>query len=606
MNARSIGSLFSEIHNLMRNIDGLQPQEAFNELLKYLYFKQNAEDEGINVAELSEKDIKRCFTKTIATKESWLREVWRDKAMHLSNSCLAKINQAMSKFRLADIQFDIRSEAIKEFLTPQMRKGLGIFLTPDDVVKAMIEFVNPRPNAKILDLACGSGTFLLQCHYLYSERKFKLHGVDKNPKMLLLAFLNLGLSKDMNFHKELNDSLFFKESDMLRNETYDYIFTNPPFGVSLDARTCDFSRYETCKDVQGMPLRKQSSEIVFIEQSLDLLKPGGTLGIVIPKSIATNNSLQNSRVALSSKGFIYAILALPPETFATTGTQTTTIVLFIRKYTNLKEKNEKTTLALTQIENVGFDSTGRYRDGNQLDLFAKSLTSNRAVDDKIKAEIIEFEAKSETFVNLSYVFINHQDEDCIKLKDLCIEIGIGKTPARAAYSDTGVFLIKVGNLTGFGINWDARDRNYISYDEYKKRRKSYAVKKGDILMTSSAHSPIYIGKKVDIIDEIPSWIRHDVSYVGEVMLIRADPAKIDPYLLLAYLRAPSTMARIQKMVRGQTAHLHAEDLGSLSVPRDISKNEKLLQLSRLLKQQTELSLSLNKIVNQQSELLVEI
>ena len=40
---RKLASIYRESHNIMRNIDGLQPQEAFDELLKYLFFKQNYE-----------------------------------------------------------------------------------------------------------------------------------------------------------------------------------------------------------------------------------------------------------------------------------------------------------------------------------------------------------------------------------------------------------------------------------------------------------------------------------------------------------------------------------------------------------------------------------
>src|SRR5690606_33018820 len=50
----------------------------------------------------------------------------------------------------------------------------------------------------------------------------------------------------------------------------------------------------------------------------------------------------------------------------------------------------------------------------------------------------------------------------VPLGDLVSEIRTGRTPPRSAYSDgPGLFLIKVGNLTGAGINWVPRDRNFI-------------------------------------------------------------------------------------------------------------------------------------------------
>ena len=38
-----LAGLYRRAHALMRNVDGLQPQEAFDELLKYLAFRQHEE-----------------------------------------------------------------------------------------------------------------------------------------------------------------------------------------------------------------------------------------------------------------------------------------------------------------------------------------------------------------------------------------------------------------------------------------------------------------------------------------------------------------------------------------------------------------------------------
>ena len=61
----------------------------------------------------------------------------------------------------------------------------------------------------------------------------------------------------------------------------------------------------------------------------------------------------------------------------------------------------------------------------------------------------------------------------------------------------------------------------------------------------------------------------ELSFVGEIMLIRPDLKKISPFLLLAFLRSSETIKDIQTMVRGQTAHLHSNDLKNLIVPSEI-------------------------------------
>lgn len=604
---RELACIYRTAHNIMRNVDGLQPQEAFDELLKYLFFKQNHEVITKNIKSISYKAVRKLFAEHLGKTNSWSSKIWREHKIFLSDNCLSDIHNLLFPIDFSKINYDVRSHALKEFLTPEIRKGLGIFLTPDDVVVAIVDFIPNDIKLKVIDPACGSGTFLIEyLKKLNSKKKSKIFGIDKSPRMLLLADLNLGYFQKVTFEKQLTDSI--KNTEL--NNEFDVIFTNPPFGVSLDARDYDFSHYLSCMDKKGYPLKKQTSEIVFIERCLQKLKPSGTLAIVIPKSIATNNTLQVARVALSNYGYIYGIMNLPPETFASTGTQTTTIVLFAKKYKTKEERNEPVNLALSTIDNVGFDSTGRKRAGNKLPYFADVMNTAISNGQSYKnVELIYYATKAETFAKLSDVFIvKSKNKNDLLLGDICQFIGTGRTPARKNYSEEGNFLIKVGNLTGSGINWGARDRNFISDEEVKKRQQSkkpLILKKGDILLTSSAHSPVYIAKKSDIFTGIPSFLKTgNVSFVGEVMLIRVYLTKIDPYLLLAYLRSSQTIDYIQKMVRGQTAHLHPNDISQLVIPKDLFKaGSNYEKAAEIIKEQHILREKMSRLMAIQTNLL---
>jgi len=604
---RELARIYRETHNIMRNVDGLQPQEAFDELLKYLFFKQNHEVITKDIKPITYKKVRNLFSNYLGKTNSWSSEIWREKKIFLSDECLSDIHGLLFPVDFSKIDYDVRSHALKEFLTPEIRKGLGIFLTPDDVVSAIIDFIPNHLKLKVMDPACGSGTFLIEyLKKLNIKKKSAVYGIDKSPRMLLLADLNLGHFPKVKFEKQLTDSI----RDTEENNEFDVIFTNPPFGVSLDSRDYEFNCYLSCKDENGYPLKKQTSEIVFIERCLQKLKSGGTLAIVIPKSIATNNTLQTARTALSSYGYVYGVMSLPPETFASTGTQTTTIVLFARKYKNKKEKNEPIDLALATIDNVGFDSTGRKRDGNILPYFAAVMSKAISTGKPHKfVELIPYATKSETFEKLSDVFIvKSKNKNDLLLGELCQFIGTGRTPARKDYSEKGNFLIKVGNLTGSGIKWEARDRNFISNDETEKRQKAkkpLILMEGDILLTSSAHSPVYIAKKSDIFTGIPSFLNtKHVSFVGEVMLLRVDRTKIDPYLLLAFLRSNETISTIQKMVRGQTAHLHPKDISQLVIPKSVFKaGSNYEKAAEIIREQHLLSEKMNSLVAAQANLL---
>ena len=618
---------------MMRNIDGLQPQEAFDELLKFLFFKQAHEDTGlklplpVEIISLSKEDtqklakeVRQIFSGYVQIFNSWFRELWKDQEFNLSDIALVTLCELFRDVEFSKVPFDIRSSALKEFMSSEMRRGLGIYLTPDDVVKMMVEFVSPTPDQLVYDLACGSGTFLIETLKSFrrttsKSQKNMIWGTDKNPRMLLLAELNMGHFPQIIFHRRVTDALFPEISDQDTWPTansFDVIFTNPPFGVTLDNTSFDLRGFQTCRTKEGYLTNRQQSEVIFIERSLNYLKPGGILAIVLPKSVVTNSTLQTARKALEKQGYIYAAVILPPETFATTGTQASTVVIFVRKYLSKEERQEKVTIALANVTNVGYDATGRSRKDNQLVQLAQDLQSCLKSGSNVGlCQIMPEISKEHTFSEFGNLFAGRADKaySATKLWDVVECVTNGRTPPRISYTDEGLFVVKVGNLTGNGINWIARERNFVSAHEKEKRQKNsqLMLKKGDILLTAAAHSPVYIAKKVDILDTVPKWVGESASFVGEVMLIRPNQKLIDPYILLAYLRMSATTERLQMLVRGQTAHLYPSDVLGLSLPSELFEpNENLKKVADLLRDETELNSQLNEYAFKQKQILESI
>lgn len=618
MDFKTLASIYRDAHNMMRNIDGLQPQESFDELLKFLFFKENDESSNSSQLPLETKvDQKGRFAPPVAAlarriRASFkayvkgaplaIRQIWPDSKLKLSDECLASVASAFADVNITDIGLDVRSAALREFVPPEIRKGLGIYLTPDEVVRASVEIVSPSPDKRVLDPACGSGTFLLEVARLWSHdnrHHRKVWGIDKNPRMLALADLNLGHLSWLNFDGRLQDSLFDIGRDSTEDwfNSFDCIFTNPPFGVYLDTEKQDAEAFKTCVGSDGRPYPRQQSEIVFIEQCFRFLKPGGQLAIVLPRSVVTNYSdrVDWPRRYFGTQGYVEGVMTLPPETFYATGTQTNTVVLFARKYIRGSEESlEKSRIWLAEITNCGYDSTGRLRAGGQLPNIANEVHRLlEAGETSASCRWLGEQTKEASFTSLPSLLASDKEVeiDGVPLSELTDLITTGRTPGRSAYSDEGLFLVKVGNLSGKGIEWAARDRNFIPLSEREKRKKaSLLLKVGDILMTSSAHSPVYIAKKVDIVTEIPDWVGGDASLVGEVMLIRAKEGRIDPFILLAFLRSPAVMSQIQGMVRGQTAHLHPKDLGALKVPhRLLEKNSPAQEVAQILIEEARLA-----------------
>lgn len=605
ISSHALSRLYRQAHDTMRNCDGLQPQEAFEELLKFLYLKESA---GVEIA-LSAAQIRRQFKDQVKNGDAWLSEYWKDRDFHLSDVALDKIRQLFLEVDLKTLDLDLRSSALREFMSPDIRRGLGIYLTPDNVVRMMVDVAAPTADSRVYDPACGSGTFLIEAirnlrGIVKKGKTIQVWGADKSPRMLTLSLLNIGGLPRIEFRHRVADALASAESSWPRDAYYDLILTNPPFGVTVDSQTTDFSRFKTCAAIRGA--KKVQSEVLFIERCLQLLRPGGTLGIVLPKSVVTNGALEQARAALDTMAYVSACVVLPPETFHTAGTQTNTVVLFFRKFAAREALNEQVRIPLIEVSNVGYDSTGRHREGDQLPLVAEALKATTANHPKGPGKILLGPiSKTSTLTSLGQKIIDAGSNPIIsragskKLGDVASLVRTGKTPGRAAYTDSGLFLVKVGNLSGHGIDWTPRDRNFVG--EYSVR--TTLLQRNDILLTSSAHTPHYIAKKCDIISVIPDSVGGKASFVGEVMLVRPDRKAVNPLLLLAFLRLPSTIVRIQRMVRGQTAHLGSADLMELELPAELFRDSvQTRALEENLREETALVDQLSAVIVNQREL----
>jgi type I restriction enzyme M protein len=98
------------------------------------------------------------------------------------------------------------------------------------------------------------------------------------------------------------------------------------------------------------------TEVLFIERCLNLLKPGGRMGIVLPEGVLNNTNLQKIRDFVESRAKIILITSIPQDVFIASGATVKPSLLFFKKFTEEEAKQWKnvTTKASTtgaQIEN---------------------------------------------------------------------------------------------------------------------------------------------------------------------------------------------------------------------------------------------------------------
>lgn len=211
------------------------------------------------------------------------------------------------------------------------RKEHGIYYTPSFIVDYIVKnalgpvldkcnSVSDLKKIKILDPACGSGSFLIKAFNVIAE-KYKsfgapdnemlriqileenIYGVDLDPQAVEITRLNL-LINALNERMKLplldniknNNSLLmdWKEEfpEIFRNGGFDVIIGNPPYGAEVSVSEKDYLRD---KLPWASKIRETNTFVYFIENSMKLLKEGGGLGFIIPDTIFYKIQYQNFR-----------------------------------------------------------------------------------------------------------------------------------------------------------------------------------------------------------------------------------------------------------------------------------------------------------------------
>lgn len=189
-----------------------------------------------------------------------------------------------------------------------------------------------------------------------------IFGTDANPRMSRTAKMNMIMHGDGHGGVHHNDGLL-NVNGVFENR-FDIILTNPPFGArvekSLKITEADkftdqekISKYQerygdaytkAMKQVTGnigksvlslYETGKMSTltEVLFIERSLRLLKPGGRMGIVLPEGVLNNSNLQKIRDFVESKAKIILITSIPQDVFIASGATVKPSLLFFKKFT---------------------------------------------------------------------------------------------------------------------------------------------------------------------------------------------------------------------------------------------------------------------------------
>jgi len=340
-------------------------------------------------------------------------------------------------FEIGKSELEIIDRAFEHLIAEVSKGQKGQYFTPRNVIKMCVKMLDPKPNEYIIDPATGSGGFLLQTMYyvwqdLPTEQAQKnyaskyLYGIDFDDNMRRISqalMLIAGDGKHHIFKRNSLDARDWQESDSMEarsslksllrdlkstadnreNErtfkqlNFDILMTNPPFAGENKNDQGLLRQYELAKK-DGKLKNNVERHILFIERSLDMIKPDGRMAIVLPQGVLNNSNMRYIREYLFDKAKILAVVGLHVNTFKlpapAKGTGTKTSVLFLQKWAENEKLPNDYPIFMAVSQKSGKDNSGEYiykkdSEGN----FIHDAKGQKVLDsdlDEIAEEFIKF------------------------------------------------------------------------------------------------------------------------------------------------------------------------------------------------------------------------
>jgi type I restriction enzyme M protein len=324
----------------------------------------------------------------------------------------------------------------------------GQFRTPRHIIDFIVEVLEPKPEDKILDPACGTGGFLVSAYkhilgkqtskgssvpgdQLSPAKKEKLtqhlNGYDITPMMVKLSKVNMFLHgfSDPQIHEY--DTL---SNDARWNEKYDLIMANPPF-MTPKGGVVPHTKFR---------IAAKKAEVLFTDYIAEHLSTNGRAGIIVPEGIIFQSATAYKALRkFLVEDSLVAVISLPAGVFNPySGVKTSILIL------DKGLARQTDSIAFFKVENDGYDLGAQRRplDKNDLPKLIKEtheyLEKLRAGKKASETENMQIVPKEKIAANGEYnlggeryreIDVGSLAYPSMSLGDLCELIG-GGTPSK--------------------------------------------------------------------------------------------------------------------------------------------------------------------------------
>ena len=609
----NLKSIFRDLRNHLAGMTtGITRDEALaQEIISILFCKildeqETATDETVTfragVGEEAETVQQRIIALFERVKTATFDDVFNETdAINLDAESLRYVVGELQNYAVTEADRDAIGDAFEVFIGPALRGSEGQFFTPRNVVKMMVTLLNPMPSEKIADPACGSGGFLITTlEHVWQELRtqakrkgwsekqlFKrevevstdcFRGIDKDAFLAKVCKAYMALVGDGRGGVFCANSLIRPEEwthglrEKCRLGSFDVVMTNPPFGNKIVVKGApvmaqyDLGHKWKRDKESGVPQKTaalhddQAPQLLFLERCLQLLKPGGRLGIVLPESILGNPSYEHVVCWLLERCRIHAVITMPESLFKTSGkggTHTKVCALILQK----QKPGKVYDIFMAEAKWCGHDSRGnptlRKTPTGDLELLDdvptiveryKAIVAGKSSErDHLGFTLNSDELKNRVLVPKYYNPEIDADLDRLKrthdlvtvgylIEGGIVSIDTGIEIGKMAYGTGTIPFIRTSDISNWEIKADFK--HGVSEEIYENLRRKVDVKAGDILMVRDG--TYLIGTTAMVTEsDVP------MLFQSHIYRIRVLNDEINPWLLLACLNSPIVKRQIK-------------------------------------------------------------
>jgi type I restriction enzyme M protein len=267
----------------------------------------------------------------------------------------SRIDSEKNFLDVLDKVHEISTESVDDthvFTISQVYEGLllkkgekgndgGQYFTPREIIRAMVQVIDPQIGQTVYDPGCGTGGFLAQAYeYMRAQagdtitgpkleqlKRRTFYGREKDNAVYPIALANLvlhGIDEPHIWHgNSLSGIASYDGLFQGAPQFFDVVLMNPPFGGKERKETQTPYEYKT-----------GATQVLFLQNVLGSMKKGSQCGIVLDEGVLFRvdaEAFVKTKRKLLEECDVYCIVSLPGGVFTSAGAGVKTNLIFFTK-----------------------------------------------------------------------------------------------------------------------------------------------------------------------------------------------------------------------------------------------------------------------------------